>query len=110
MQAGDLQGARLNIERSLSLRTANDHHNSPWIAEAQIVLAECLIALGDQSQARSLLKQAATIQSAHSELGDHHKKLLIDAQLHAGRAVGANDPLKRLTRRGQAGTWASVTN
>ena len=39
-----VRAARLNLERSLSLRIANDHPSSPWIAESQIALAECLIA------------------------------------------------------------------
>ena len=87
---GDLGGARPALERSLSLRTDNDHTTSPWIAEAQIALADCLIALGETAQARSLLKQAATIHSAHAELGEHYRKPLVDAQSRLGKTSVAS--------------------
>lgn len=84
LRAGDARAARPNLERSLSLRTASDHLNSPWIAEAQIALAECLIALGDEARARSLMKLAATIHASHSELGDHYRQPLVDGRRRLG--------------------------
>lgn len=89
LRTGDLRSARINFGRSLSLRAANDQPNSPWIAEAQIALAECLIALGDETQARSLVKRAAAIHSSHTELGDHYKQPLINVRRRLGMTVGA---------------------
>ena len=76
LRAGDPHAARLNLERSLSLRLANDHPSSPWISESQIALAECLVALGNEAQARSLVRRAAAIQASHTELGEHYKRPL----------------------------------
>ena len=86
---GDVRAARDNFERSLTLRAANDQLNSPWIAEAQLALAECLIALGDPARARSLMKRAAVIHASHPELGDHYKQALIDVKRRLGATAGA---------------------
>ena len=88
-RAGYPRAARVNLERSLSLRIANQHPSSPWVAEGQIALAECVAALGDQVQAKSLLKRAATILSSHTELGEHFKQPLTDAQQRLGMASDA---------------------
>jgi serine/threonine-protein kinase len=89
LRARDPHTARLNLERSLNLRLANDYPESPSIAEAQIALAECFIALGEQAQARSLVKRAAAIQASHIELGDHYKQPLIDVRRRLGMTAGA---------------------
>ncbi len=91
LQSGDVRAAQLNIERGLQLRTANDDPNSPWIAEAQIALAQCSIALGNPAQARSLIHRAAAIQASHSQLGSHYKQPLADVQarLRTGRSMAA---------------------
>lgn len=89
LRAGDPLAARLNLERSLSLRSANDHAASPSIAEAQIALAECFTALGEQAQARSLVKHAAAIQASHIGLGDHYKQPLLHVRRRLGMPAGA---------------------
>ena len=68
---GDPRGARANLERALELRTAGDTAQSPWLAEAQLALASCLIELGQPDAARALLARAGAIQGAHPELGGH---------------------------------------
>ena len=80
IRAGNPRAARANLERSLNLRTANHHPSSPWIAESQIALAECVAALGEHAQAKSLIKRAAAILSSHVELGEHFKQPLTDVQ------------------------------
>jgi eukaryotic-like serine/threonine-protein kinase len=89
LRTGDPHTARASLERSLNLRLANDSPASPSIAEAQIALADCFIALGEQAQARSLVKRAAAIQASHIELGDHYKKPLIDVRRRLGMTAGA---------------------
>jgi serine/threonine protein kinase/tetratricopeptide (TPR) repeat protein len=88
LRAGDFRAAHANLERSLSLRMANDHSNSPWISEAQIALAECLVALGSETQARSLVRRAAAIQASHTELGEHYKRPLTDIRRRLGMTAG----------------------
>jgi serine/threonine-protein kinase len=68
---GDPRGARPNLERALELRTTGDTAQSPWLAEAQIAVASCLIDLGQHDAARALLARAGAIQAAHPELGSH---------------------------------------
>lgn len=80
---------RLNLQRSLNLRTANDHPSSPWIAEAQVALADCLLTLGDRTQARYLVQRAAAIQASHAELGEHYKRPLADVRRRLGMTAGA---------------------
>jgi tetratricopeptide (TPR) repeat protein len=70
-RAGDPGGARPNLERALHLRAENDDPASPWLAEAQIALAACLVDLGERRQAAVLLAKAGAIQAAHHELGRH---------------------------------------
>jgi serine/threonine-protein kinase len=70
--SGDLQGSRMNLERAVALREANgDISQNPWLAQAQIALADCLIDLGDRTGAVALVQKAGAIQSTHPELGEH---------------------------------------
>ena len=72
--AGEPNAARASLERAVSLRETNDDANqSPWLAEAQIALAECLIDLGQRDKARALARKAAAIEAAHMELGEQFK-------------------------------------
>jgi hypothetical protein len=71
----------------VKLREDNDDvGQSPWLAEAQIALAACLIDLGQRDSARALLRKAAAIEAAHKELGEHLKAPLVRvaARLSAG--------------------------
>jgi hypothetical protein len=67
----------------------NDHPSSPWIAESQIALAECLIALGDEANARTLVKRATAIHASHTELGSHYKQPLLDVRRRLGMTARA---------------------
>jgi len=69
--AGEPRSARANLEHALRLREANDDPKSPWLAEAQVIFADCLIDLGERKQAADLLAKAKAIHAAHDELGAH---------------------------------------
>jgi tetratricopeptide (TPR) repeat protein len=76
---GDPRRARANLERALELRTAGDAAQSPWLAEAQLALAACLVDLGQREAARALIGRAGAIQAAHPELSEHLKAPLRQA-------------------------------
>jgi len=46
-----------------------DREGSPALARAKMSLAECLVEVGEPTQARALLAQATAIQAAHRQLG-----------------------------------------
>ena len=50
-----------------------DYPNSPWLAEAQIALANCLVGLSRRGEAREFATKARRILAAHAELGQHFK-------------------------------------
>jgi tetratricopeptide (TPR) repeat protein len=82
---GDPRRARANLERALELRAAGDAAQSPWLAEAQVALAACLIDLGQREAAQALIGRAGAIQAAHPELGEHLKAPLQRAGRLAAR-------------------------
>jgi tetratricopeptide (TPR) repeat protein len=87
-RGGDAQAARVNLERAVALREATgDPTFSPWLAEAQIALADCLVSLGRREDAKGLLASASAIQARHQELGDHLRMGLprVQSRLAAGR-------------------------
>lgn len=47
------------------MRTRIDAPASPWLAEARIALAECLIAQNQPQSARALLDEAAIAPATH---------------------------------------------
>ncbi len=73
---GEALAAKVDLERALALRQATEAPGSPWLAEAQIALADCLIDLGERKPARALLGQARAIHAMHAELGGHFKEAL----------------------------------
>jgi serine/threonine-protein kinase len=87
-RGGDAQAARVNLERAVALRAATgDPTASPWLAEAQIALADCLVTLGRRQDAKGLLAGASAIQARQPELGNHLRTGLprIQTGLAAGR-------------------------
>ena len=73
-RAGDAKAARSNLERAVELREASDDvSQSPWLAEAQIALSDCLIDLGQRHVAQTLERKAAAIEAVHKELGEQFK-------------------------------------
>jgi serine/threonine-protein kinase len=68
------------LQRSLALREKMLDASSPKIAETQIALAQCELALGHTEQARTLTDAAASIQSMHKELGEQYRRPLRELQ------------------------------
>lgn len=68
LQLGQPATARAELERALALRRGNESDTSPWLAETQLALAECLLAFGERKAARELLEQARAIHARHAEL------------------------------------------
>jgi serine/threonine-protein kinase len=65
--------ARQHLERALELRTLNQHARSPWLAEAQIALAECLLDLGERPAAMRLFREANAAHASHMLLGEQFR-------------------------------------
>ncbi len=72
-RSGDAAHARPLLERALRLREINGVRASPWVGEAQIALAGCLLELGDRGGARTLLQKAEATFASHSELSAQFK-------------------------------------
>lgn len=73
------------LKRTLALREQLLAPASPRIAEAQIALADCYLALGNRPQARSLAAAAAAIHSLHSKLGEQYRRPLQQLQIKLDR-------------------------
>lgn len=73
---GGARSARTHLAHALALREAAEAADSPWLAEARIGLADCLIDLGERKQAAALLAQAAQAHAAHKELGAQFRAAL----------------------------------
>jgi tetratricopeptide (TPR) repeat protein len=71
--SGDFAQARPNLERALRLREDNAESGSPWVGEAEVALANCLLDLGDRIRARSLFDKAAAAFASHREVGTQFK-------------------------------------
>ena len=77
LQAGEPAQARPRLQRAVDLRQKIDLPSSPWLAEAHLVLAECLLQLQDRPAAQSHLAQAQRI------LGSHPRAASLQAQAQA---------------------------
>ena len=77
------------LQRTLAVREKLLAPSSPRIAEAQIVLAECYLALGQFKQAQSLAVAATAIHATHPALGEHYRRPL--RQLQASLAIAARN-------------------
>jgi eukaryotic-like serine/threonine-protein kinase len=73
LRSGDAVQARPLLERVLQLRQATAEDSGPWVGEAQIALANCLLDLGNRGGARSLFDKAAANFAPHAELGAQFK-------------------------------------
>jgi len=85
-RGGDFAQARLPLERALQLRQAVNGAASPWVGEAKIALANCLLDGGDQSMARSLLQEARAAFALHAELGAQFKNPALELAQRLTRA------------------------
>jgi serine/threonine-protein kinase len=75
LQAGEPGAARDRLARALALREKIDQAHSPWLAETQLALAECLWQLKQPQAARMLVDQAQAILAAHPRAAGLHKQL-----------------------------------
>jgi hypothetical protein len=69
-----------HLERALVLRKPQ-FAESPWLAEAQVALADARLRAGDAAGARALLAQAQRIHAANRELGEQFRKPLRELEL-----------------------------
>jgi tetratricopeptide (TPR) repeat protein len=74
-----------HLERALTLRQPQ-FASSPLLAEAQIALADCKLALGDTGAARALLARAKGIHAANRELGEQFRAPLRDVERRMAEA------------------------
>ena len=74
LRNGDPRLALPLLQHALAERQEHVSASSPKIAEAQIALAECDLALGDFAAARELASAAAAIDSAHKQLGPQYRE------------------------------------
>ncbi len=66
---GDLQHARAALQRAVDLRSRVGPPDNPWLAEARLSLADCMVSLGQREAAATLLTQAEASFAAHGPLG-----------------------------------------
>ncbi len=57
-----------------------DRGRSPALADAQIALADCLVDMGERTQAHALLAQAKAIHATHKQLGEHVRRRTNDLE------------------------------
>src|SRR5262249_2839133 len=63
--SGDARGARDLAQRALDASQRYDDADAPSIADAEVELANCALALGDAAAARQLADRAGALQQAH---------------------------------------------
>ncbi|MEO7326748.1 MAG: serine/threonine-protein kinase [Dokdonella sp.] len=83
------QAALPLLQTSLKTREKLLDPSSPKIAEAQIALARCHLAMGERKQAQALATAATAIQALHKELGEQYRQPLRELQAQL-TARGAN--------------------
>lgn len=64
-----LAEARASVEEALRLRATLGPSDSPWLAQAKVALADCLLQQGDRGAAQRLLDEAAAAYAQHAPLG-----------------------------------------
>jgi eukaryotic-like serine/threonine-protein kinase len=73
LQAHDPDAALPLLQRTLSMRERLLAPSSLRIAEAQVALAECNLALGHALEARSLADAATATHAVHAEIGQQYR-------------------------------------
>jgi eukaryotic-like serine/threonine-protein kinase len=81
LRAGRPGPAREAVSRALAWRRANDSANSPELANTEMVMARCHMALGETAQARAAVQRASTIFASNAEVAEHFKRPLRELQL-----------------------------
>jgi serine/threonine-protein kinase len=77
---GQAASAAPLLQRALATREKLFAPASPKIAEAEIALARCDLALGDVAHAQALAAAAAAIHALHEDLGEQYRTPLRDLQ------------------------------
>lgn len=75
------------LQRTLAVREKLLAPSSLRIAEAQVALAQCHLALGDVKQATTLASAATAILSVHPQIGEQYRKPLRQLQEHLADAA-----------------------
>jgi serine/threonine-protein kinase len=85
-RASLLDAASSHAALALELRRAIDDDASPWLAEAQVALARCLLDRGRRDEAAQWAARAQAIHARHAELGEQFRRSLRDLNARlAGR-------------------------
>jgi serine/threonine-protein kinase len=85
---GNAAAALPLLQRTLSTRQKLLDRSSPRIAEAQIALAQCYLALGQPAQARELASAASATQAMHAQIGEHYRRPLHQLQARLTGTAG----------------------
>ena len=93
LAAGRYDDARSWLTQAVEQRTAMDAPDSPWLAEAQVALAEALIASGRSDEAVALLARASAIEDSRTEPSETFRRPLRNAY-----ALLANSMIARRAR------------
>jgi tetratricopeptide (TPR) repeat protein len=86
-RSGRLTDAEVQLRRAVELRQSLDDPDSPWLAQARVNLAECLIGRHQTREARSLLEMAAAAQSHQPLLREAYRRELKDARAMLRAAI-----------------------
>lgn len=88
-RAGQAAAAQPFLRRAVELDAQiYDLEQSPLLAQSQIALAECELALNHRAEAQTLTKAAAAIHARHAELGAQYRLPLRELQSHLQTAAG----------------------
>jgi serine/threonine-protein kinase len=80
LQKGQPASAAPLLKRALETRERLLAPASPKVAEAQVALARCALAMGDVAQARALAMSAVAIHARHAHLGEPYRAPLRELQ------------------------------
>ena len=86
-RSGKAAEAEAELRRAVELRQSLDEADSPWLAEARMDLAECLVALHKKAEAQTLVKKAAAALSRQPRLRDIYRSELQQAQAMLAKAA-----------------------
>jgi tetratricopeptide (TPR) repeat protein len=86
-RSGQAAQGEPHLRRAIVLREGLDDAHSPWLAEARLRLADCLIAQNQFTEAKQLVSQAAAAQKKQLALADLYRAHLQGTQSHLARAI-----------------------
>ncbi|MGA2188602.1 MAG: serine/threonine-protein kinase [Steroidobacteraceae bacterium] len=87
LRSGGAADAEAQLRRAVVLRQSLDDADSPWLAQARIDLARCLIAQRKTAEARTLLNLAAAAQRHQPKLRDSFRRDLTQASALLRKSV-----------------------